>query len=60
MAISDEVIALTNGSSALSLPTLAGSGFILAAFGMLITGPLVIDAHSKMGAHEESLSASGS
>lgn len=39
VAASDEVIALINGYSSLSLSTLAGSGFILIAFGMLVTGP---------------------
>lgn len=39
VAASDEVIALLNGYSSLSLSTLAGSGLILVAFGMLITGP---------------------
>jgi len=39
VAISDQVIALVNGYSTLSLSTLTGSGFILAAFGVLVTGP---------------------
>ena len=36
VAIADEVIALLNGYSALSMSTLAGSGLILASFSMLV------------------------
>jgi hypothetical protein len=38
VAAADEFIALTNGYSALSVSTLAGSGFILASFALLMTG----------------------
>jgi hypothetical protein len=39
VAAADEVIALVNGYSSLSVSTLAGSGFILAAFGLLVSAP---------------------
>lgn len=40
VAAADEIIALTNGYSALSFSTLAGSGLILASFGMLVNHPV--------------------
>ena len=46
VAAADEVIALVNGYSSLSVSTLAGSGFILAAFGLLVSAP-------GEGAHKE-------
>lgn len=46
VAAADEAIALVNGYSSLSVSTLAGSGFILAAFGLLVSAP-------GEGAHKE-------